>query len=263
MNPSMSSRALTFLIVLAAPAAPLPAQSPGDRAVIEAERDSLTAVTDSAALRRLEAATIDVAKQRRDDPLIHVRLGFIAYRLGEVTGGKSHYDDAAGEFEWAAELRADWPYAWYGLGLSELAVGESSVIAIENIRQMLGQDYLSKAARAFAHATEVDPSFAFAVVDLANTALTQRIKPRLDVALTAVRLAAASPAGFRAYLAVGGDSGVGLLELARTYYFARRAPDGWGAYLAGARAATSAPALTLYRLDLSWIADSVELAAFD
>jgi len=284
----MSSRALTFLIVLAAPAAPLPAQSPGDRAVIEAERDSLTAVTDSAALRRLEAATIDVAKQRRDDPLIHVRLGFIAYRLGEVTGGKSHYDDAAGEFEWAAELRADWPYAWYGLGLSELAVGESSVIAIENIRQMLGQDYLSKAARAFAHATEVDPSFAFAVVDLANTALTQRIKPRLDVALTAVRLAAASPAGrhadvqlvrgrvereageadsalagFRAYLAVGGDSGVGLLELARTYYFARRAPDGWGAYLAGARAATSAPALTLYRLDLSWIADSVELAAFD
>ena len=288
MNPSMSSRALPFLVVLAATAAPLPAQSPGDRAVIEALRDSLTTVTDSAALRRVEAATIDVAKQRRDDPLIHVRLGFIAYRLGEVTGGKSHYDDAAGEFEWAAELRADWPYPWYGLGLSELAVGESSVIAIENIRQMLGKDYLSKAARAFAHATEVDPSFAFAVVDLANTALTQRVKPRLDVALTAVRLAAGSRAGrhadvqlvrgrvereagevdsalagFRAYLAVGGDSGVGLLELARTYYFARRAPDGWGAYLAGARAATSALALTLYRSDLSWIADSVELTAFD
>src|SRR5258708_22205712 len=60
---------------------------------------------------------------------------------------------------------------------------------------MLGKDYLSKAARAFAHATEVDPSFAFAVVDLANTALTQRIKPRLDVALSAVRLAAGAPAG--------------------------------------------------------------------
>jgi GWxTD domain-containing protein len=56
---------------------------------------------------------------------------------------------------------------------------------------------------------------------------------------------------------------VGLLELARTYYFARRAPEGWGTYLAGARAATSAPALTLYRSDLSWIADSVDLARFD
>ncbi len=278
---------LPLLTLAAATAMRLPAQSPGDRAGIEALRDSLATVTDSAGLGRLEAATIVIARQRRDDPLVHLRLGFIAYRLGELTV-KSHYDDAAGEFEWTAELRPDWPYAWYGLGLAELALGESSVLAIENLRQMLGKDYLSKAARAFARATEVDPSFAFAVVDLANTALTQRIKPRLDVALSAVRLAAASPAGrhadvqlvrgrvereageadsalagFRAFLAVGGDSGVGLLELARTFYFARRPTDAWTAYFAGARAATSAGALTLYRADLSWIADSVDLAAFD
>jgi len=282
-------RALTSTLILAAlVAAPLAAQSPADRAGIAALRDSLGAVRDSVALRQLEAATIAIARQERDDPLLHLRLGFIGYRLGELTGGKSHYDDAAGEFEWAAELRPDWPFPWYGLGLAELAVGENSVLAIENLRQMLGKDYLSKAARAFARATEVDPSFASAVVDLANTALTQRIKPRLDVALSAVRLAAASPAGrhaevqlvrgrvereageadsalagFRGYLAVGGDSGVGLLELARTYYFAHRAPEGWRAYFAGARAATSAPALTLYRNDLSWIADSAELVAFD
>ncbi len=290
MQPSMS-RALLSLLVLAGGAAippALSAQSPADRAAIEALRDSLGTVQDSAALRGLEAATIAVAKQRRDDPLVHLRLGFIGYRLGDLTTGKSHYDDAAGEFEWAAELRPDWPYPWYGLGLAELALGESSVLAVENLRQMLGKDYLSKAARAFARATEVDPSFSSAVVDLANTALTQRIRPRLEVALTALRLAAASPAGrhaevqlvrgrvereageadsalaaFQAYLAVGGDSGVGLLELARTYYFARRAPDGWRAYFSGARAATSAPALTLYRADLSWIGDSAELAAFD
>lgn len=284
-NESQMRRALLFLITLALP---LAAQSPGDRATIAALRDSLGTVRDTVALRQLEAATIGIARQLRDDPLLHLRLGFIAYRIGELTGGKSHYDDAAGEFEWAAELRPDWPYPWYGLGLAELAVGESSVLAIENLRQMLGKDYLSKAARAFAHATEVDPSFASAVVDLANTALTQRIKPRLDVALSAVRLAAASPAGrhadvqlvrgrvereageadsalagFRGYLAVGGDSGVGLLELARTYYSAHRAPEGWRTYFAGARAATSAAALTLYRIDLSWIADSAELVAFD
>ncbi|HMJ59487.1 MAG TPA: GWxTD domain-containing protein [Gemmatimonadales bacterium] len=282
------SRALLALLTLAAATATrLPAQSPADRAGIEALRDSLSSVTDSASLGRLEAATMVIARQRRDDPLVHLRLGFIAYRLGELTV-KSHYDDAAGEFEWAAELQPDWPYPWYGLGLAELALGESSVLALENLRQMLGKDYLSKAARAFARATEVDPSFAFAVVDLANTALTQRIKPRLDVALSAVRLAAGSPAGrhadvqlvrgrvereageadsaiagFRAFLAVGGDSGVGLLEIARTFYFARRRTDAWTAYFAGARAATSAGALTLYRSDLSWIADSVELAAFD
>jgi GWxTD domain-containing protein len=263
-------------------------QAPAERADLEALRDSLAAVQDTVALNRLEAATIAVAKQNRNDPVIHLRLGFLAYRLGEITKEKSHYDAAAGEFEWAAELRPGWPYPWYGLGLAELAVGEHASLAIENIRQMLGKDYLSKAAKAFARATEADPSFASAVVDLANTALTQRIHPRLAVALEAVRLSAAGPAGrhaevqlvrgrvereagegdsaivaFRAFLSVGGDSGIGLLELARSFYFARRAPQGWAAYFAGARATTSAPALTLYRSDLSWIADSAELTAFD
>jgi tetratricopeptide (TPR) repeat protein len=255
-------------------------QSPADRATLESLRDSLSVVTDTTALHHLEATTMQFARARRDDPLVHLRLGFIGYRLGELTRTKSHYDDAAGEFEWAAELRPDWPYPWYGLGLAELAIGEYASIALENIRQMLGKDYLSKAARAFARATEADPSFASAVVDLANTALTQRIRPRLEVALSAVRLAAAGPAGrhaevqlvrgrvereagegdsalvaFNAYLAAGGDSGIGLLELARTQYFAGRPAQGALAYFTGARAATSAPALTLYRLDLSWIAD--------
>jgi GWxTD domain-containing protein len=264
------------------------AQSPADRATLESLRDSLGQIQDTVALHRLEAAAIEVAKQRRDDPMTHLRLGFIAYRQGELTKIKSHYDDAAGEFEWAAELRPDWPYPWYGLGLAELALGEHSSIAIENIRQMLGKDYLTKAAKAFARATEVDPSFASAVIDLANTALSQRIRPRLEVALSAVRLAAGGPAGrhadvqlvrgrvereageadsalsaFQAYLAVGGDSGVGLLELARTMYFAGRPAQGWAAYFAGAHAATSATALTQYRLDLSWIADSADLTAFD
>src|SRR5437899_1531938 len=181
---------MALLLVLAALA-----QSPADRVAIESLRDSLALVTDSVALARVEATTIELAKQHRDDPLVHVRLGFIADRLGDLTKNKSHYDDAAGEFEWAGELRPEWPYPWYGLGLSELAVGENSVMAIENIRQMLGKDYLSKAAKAFARPTVADPSFASAVVDLANTALTQRIRPRLDVALNAVRLAAASTPG--------------------------------------------------------------------
>ena len=274
---------MAVLLVLAALA-----QAPADRANLEALRDSLSLLKDSIALTRLEASTIAVAKQNRDDPLIHLRLGFIAYRLGELTNDKSHYDDAAGEFEWAGELRPEWPYPWYGQGLSELAIGEAGAIAIENLRQMLGKDYLSNAAKAFARATEADPSFASAVVDLANTALTQRIRPRLEVALSAVRMAAASSAGrhpdvqlvrgrvereagetdsalvaFRAYVDLAGDSGIGFLETARTSYLARRPADGWAAYFNGARVARSPAAVALYRADLSWIADSAELMAFD
>ncbi len=281
----------SLFVLLALPvslALRLTAQSPTERAAIEALRDSLARVTDSLSLKRLEAAMIQVAKQHRDDPLVHVRLGFIAHRLGETANTKSHYDDAAGEFEWAAELRPDWPYPWYGLGLAELAQGEHAVLAIENLRQQLGKDYLSKAARALARATQADPSFAQASIDLANAALAQRIQPRLEVALQAVRLAAASPAGgnaqiqlargrverevgeadsalaaFQAYLGVGGDSGLGLLELARSYYYAQRPTDGWRTYFAGARLARSPEALALYRADLGVVAHPDELAPFD
>lgn len=289
MRPSVPARALVIaMISVGLATSSLAAQEPDARAALERLRDSLAGVTDSLALRRLEAATIEIAKRDRDDPLIHLRLGFIAYRLGEIAKAKGHYDDAAGEFEWASELRPAWPYPWYGLGLSELAQGEHSAIAIENLKQQLGLDYLSKAARAFARATQADPSFAFAAIDLATTALAQRIHPRLQVALQAVRLAAASPAGgnpavqlvrgrverevgeadsglaaFRAYLAVGGDSGVGLFELARTQFFANQPAAAGSSYYAGARAATSAAAQALYRQDVSYLADSSELREFD
>ncbi|HKC48876.1 MAG TPA: hypothetical protein VKB63_14835 [Gemmatimonadales bacterium] len=263
-------------------------QAQAERADLERLRDSLGTAVDSLSLKRLEAATIEVAKHDRDNPLIHLRLGFIAYRLGEIAKSKPHYDDAAGEFEWASDLKPDWPYPWYGLGMSELAQGENSSIAIENLRQQLGLDYLSKAARAFAHATQVDPSFAFAAVDLVNAALTQRIRPRLEVALQSIRLAAASPAGtnaavqlargrveremgevdsalagFRAFLAVGGDSGIGLFELARTQFFANQPRAAESSYYAGARIAAGAAARALYRADVVLLADSATIRDFD
>jgi tetratricopeptide (TPR) repeat protein len=273
--------------VLAAPAATF-AQSASQRADIQQFRDSLSHVADSAVLKALEAAQIEIAKQNRDDPMIHIRLGFIAYRLGEVTGNKGRYDDAAGEFEWAGELAPDWPVPWYGLGLSELALGEHWWIALENLRQILQKDYLSKAAQAFARAAEADPTFVDAVVDLAATALQQRIAPRLDVALTAVRQAAASEGGrdprvqlargrierevgeadsarvaFERYLTVGGDSVVGLLELARSLFFLHRNADAERTYYSGAALARTAGGVELYRSDLEWIAQPEELAAWD
>ncbi len=279
---------LLFAFLSVSPTVRLSSQDPADRRALEVLRDSLAAVTDSNALLRLEARTIEVAKRDRDNALLHLRLGFVAYRLGELADSKKHYDDAAGEFEWASELQPGWPYPWYGLGLAELAQGEHAVIAIENLRQQLGKDYLSKAAVAFARAVQTDPAFARATIDLATTALTQRIHARLQVVLEAVRLAAVSPAGrdpgvqlargrverevgeadsailgFQTYLAVGGDSGVGLYELARTFYWARRPADGGRAYFAGARTGASADAFALYHRDLGYVADTAELAAFD
>src|SRR5436309_1066457 len=147
---------------------------------------------------------------------------------------------------------------------------------------------MSRAAQAFARATQVDPSFAEAAMDVANTALSQRIQPRLQVALDAVRLAAASPAGrtagvqlargrveraagnadsalaaFQAYLTIGGDSGLGLLEEARTLYFGHRPAEGYRAYVAGAQASATPAAVALYREDLAWIASPGERATFD
>src|SRR5260370_22268932 len=102
---------MALLLVLAALA-----QSPADRVAIESLRDSLGLVTDSVALARLEATTIELAKQHRDDPLLHLRLGFIAGRLGDLTNNKSHYDDAAGEFAWGGEPRPRGSFPSYGLG---------------------------------------------------------------------------------------------------------------------------------------------------
>jgi GWxTD domain-containing protein len=264
------------------------AQTPAQRESIEAFRDSIAAVEDSVALRELESAMIDVAREDRDNALLHVKLGFLAYRLGEVTGAKRHFDDAGSEFEWAVDLEPEWPYSWYGLGVAELAMGEASMIAIENIRQILGLDYLSKAARAFSEAARADPAFGLAVVDLVETAMQQRIRPRVELALGAVREAARTSAAdlpevqlargriertvgegdsalvaFRQFLDLGGDSGIGYLEVSRTLYYVNRPQEAESTYYAGAPLARTPEALSLTRHDLSWVATEEELAQFD
>ncbi len=220
--------------------------------------------------------------------MLHLELGFVAQRLGELTAGRQHYDDAASEFEWATELQPAWPYPWYGLGLAELAIGESQGQALETLKQMLGKDYLSRAANAFGRAARTDPAFARAVIDLARTAMRQRVRARLNVALDALREAAATAAAgsgelqlargrvereageddsalvaFQRYMDVGGDSGVGMLESARTYFYAGKAQPGVTTYYASARGALSSDALAMHRSDLAWIATPAELQAFD
>ena len=286
----LAPRLVLCAALLAAAAGPsrLAAQDPAGRARLDSLAAAFATVSDSATLLAMEAERIEVAKQNRDDPMIHLELGILACRIGEVTVGTKHYDDAAGEFEWASDLRPDWPTPWYWLGRSELAIGEARFMALESLREALGLDALSKAARAFARAAAVDPSYSRALVDLANTALRQRIAPRLDVAQRALRLAAGTPAGrdpdvllargrveleleaddsalaaFRLYVAVGGDSALGGLEIARTLALLGQRDSAVGEYFAALRGSPGPVARAMLRGDLAWIATPADLKTFD
>jgi len=287
-RPRPARLAATLALALAGAAAPASGQTPDERVRLDSIRAGFAEVTDSSLLIARERERIAVARVDRDDPFIHMELGYLSYRLGELTAVKKRYEDAASEFQWAADLRPGWPYAWYWLGMAELGTGEADVILVENLRQVLGQDALSIAATAFARALEADPAFTAALVDLAGTALRQRISPRLLVAQRALRAAATLPAAraapvllmrgrierrlgaqdsalvaLRDYLAAGGDTAVGLLEIARAHAALSRRDSALAAYHAGAARAVGDSARRGYRADLRWIASGDELAAFD
>lgn len=276
---------LVGALALALGATAAQAQSPEQRAELEQYRDSIGAVEDTLALMALERRTMERARQNRDDALLHLRLGFLAIQLGD-RGSKPHYDDAASEFQWATELRPDWPYAWFGLGLAEQGVGDSQVSIVRGLQNMMGKDALSRSALAFAKSAAVDPAFDQGLVSLAEGALRQRINIKLDLALEALRVADTTAAGalplvqlyrgrveraagdleysrdaFRKYLNTGHNRSLAELELARTEFLLGRL-DATREYLAGA-ATDDSVTVTNYRYDLSLIASDSELKAFD
>ncbi|HEY8259201.1 MAG TPA: GWxTD domain-containing protein [Gemmatimonadales bacterium] len=261
------------------------AQTPDDRAALERFRDSLAATADTNGLLDLEKRMIAVAKTDRNNAAHHLRLGFLSLRIGEL-GGQSHYDDAASEFQWAIDLQPTWPYAWYGMGLAEYGVGDSQISFVTGLKTMLGKDALTRSAVAFARSAEVDPGFVRGLVDLANTALRQRVNIKLGVALEALRRAGATPAredpevmlargrverevgdgdsalvAFRGYLERGVNRGLGELEVARTLFLLGRF-DGTPPYFEGAESDDSVT-VAAYRGDLAIIASDSVLREFD
>ncbi len=263
----------------------LEAQSPEDRVELERFRDSIAATVDSMGLLALERRMIDSAKIDRSNGMIHLKLGFLSVRLGDL-GGRDHYDDAASEFQWAIDLQPSWPYAWYGMGLAEYGVGDSQVSFVTGLKTMLGKDALTRSAVAFAKSAEIDPAFVRGLVDLANTALRQRVNIKLGVALEALRRAGPTTAGsdpqvllargrverevgdgdsavvaFKGYLQRGSNRALGLLEVARTLLLLGRY-DGLEPYFEGAVLDDSV-SVSGYRADLVPIATDSVLGEFD
>jgi GWxTD domain-containing protein len=278
-------RAILPTLALLAVAPRLSAQTPDQRLQLERFRDSVGTTIDSVGLLALERHMIDKTKADRNNALSHLELGFLSLRLGEL-GGQSHYEDAASEFQWAIDLKPDWPYSWYGMGLAEYGVGDSQVSFVTGIKTMLGKDALTRSAAAFAKSAEVDPGFDRGLVELANTALRQRVNIKLGVALDALRRAASTPSArhtdvllargrverevgdgdsalvaFQGYLQEGGSQGLGQLEVARTLFLLGRF-DGTGPYYEGAASDDSA-SIAGYRADLATIAPDSVLREFD
>lgn len=274
-----------LLALLGAVAPRAAAQTPEQRSEIERFRDSLAATSDSVGLLALEKRMIEQAKADRNDAMVHTKLGFLSLRLGEL-GGQSHYEDAASEFQWVIDLQPQWPYGHYGMGFAEYGVGDSQISFVTGIKTMLGKDALTRSAMAFARSAQVDPSFDKGLVDLANTALRQRVNIKLDVALQALRQAAATSAAshpevllargrverevgdgdsalaaLRGYLATGPNRALGLLEVARTMFLLGRF-DGSQSYYEGA-AIDDSVAVAGYRSDLAAIASDSVLNEFD
>ena len=215
--------------------------------------------------------------RRAATPMAHLKLGFLSLRLGEL-GGQSHYEDAASEFQWAIDLQPTWPYGYYGMGFAEYGVGDSQISFVTGIKTMLGKDALTRSAMAFAKSAEVDPSFDQGLVDLANTALRQRVNIKLGVALRrapagrhhrrrpriprccsravgwSARWATATPPWppSRAIWTRGPIESLGLLEVARTMFLLGRF-DGVAPYFEGA-ASDDSVTVAGYRGDLVTIA---------
>lgn len=276
--------ALVVLAMLGSSAL-LHAQSPEARRALQAFRDSLDQVGDSTSLLRLEQELINKAKADRNNAMLHMQLGFVAVRIGDL-GSKRRYDDGAGEFEWATELEPTWPWAWYGLGVAEDRVGDSEISVVQGLQAMFGKDHLSRAANAYARSVQADPSFDRGLIELASTALRQRINIKTTIAREALRLAATTTAAanpevllwrgrverevgdidsalvaFKGYLEKGGHPGLGQLEVARTE-FLHGSLDGQKAYYAGA-AVDDALSVDGYRGDLGLIANDSALAEFN
>jgi GWxTD domain-containing protein len=282
--PRWTAAAAVLLALGGAPSSRLAAQSAEQRRALDAFRDSLGLTTDTLGLQLQETSLLEQTRRGRRDPFLHLRLGHLSLRQGEL-GGTSHFDDAASEFKYASELAPQFPYAWFGLGQAEFALGSRSGGGRDS-RPDLVRDALSRASLAFARAVVLEPGLAPRLEEMARRATRARAPERAQVIRDALRRAAreARPpqlgrillalgrtqrelgdsgalASFEAYLASGDNRALAEIELGRTLLL-RGDLSGQAAYLEGA-ASDDPVVVAECRGDLAPLASDGELADFD
>lgn len=273
------------LLSLCLAASSLSAQTPEQRRALDAYRDSLAMVTDSSLLVHEETRLLGEVRRNRNDAYLHLRLGQLALRQAELSGA-SHYDDAASEFKSSTELAPQWPYAWYGLGLAEYALGTRGEVQ-ENGRGLLTRGAWMRATEAFGRAAALESAIAPRLEELARQALRARAPERAtrirDALSRGAREARGGPRESRLLLALGRvqreigdtaaratflaqiqtreDRGVGLVELGRTKLLAGDL-TGASDYLEGLTS-DEPGAVAEARNDFLTLASDAELADFD
>jgi tetratricopeptide (TPR) repeat protein len=268
----------TFATLLLA-SVTLAAQTPADRAAMDAFRDTLGNTGNLEALKELDRGKLP-------GPLGLVRAGLIDLRRGELGGGRGAYDEAVMTIEEALARQGDWPYAWYALGLVRFGMWNRRFVVKET--RFLGQgiSYRRGAMDAFAKAIEKDPTFVPAadalaglVTAMGHRLLSQDFLPPLQAASTVAGMPPEVWLGiFRldfgggrydkaledlgGYLRLGGDSGMARVEQARALFALDRQDKAVKTYFEGL-GQSGETGRAAYRADLAWVATDWELAQLD
>lgn len=251
-------------LVLLTLASPVQAQGPDDSAL----RELAQADTTSPAARYLLA-------------------GFAELRAGSQAPERNHLDAALAAFCRAAESRAGWWMVWYGIGRAQLALEDGHFPVRPAACHTEGASYIQDAGIAFARALTRDSSRTEAALGLLEALEKDRRWGLGTVARDAFRRFATSgvpqPARIlliravlerdggdrdlvipllEGYLAAGGDSGIGLIQLARERYRIGD-PSANATYWAGVDRVRTGEAMALLRTQLAQIAAPGEMAPWD
>ncbi len=175
-------------------AAPLAAQG-GSPPALQEVRQNVGLVGNADSLRHMEQLAIAVVRTRRDDPTLHLHLGFLALRLGEVTGEMQHYEDAYDEFGTTVTLKPGWWIAWYGQALAQLGAQAADIGLFAAFRKLTGVDPELEAATKLATSAGIDSLHAEGLVHFGRDALAKREPRLLGVAREALRQTSGGPAG--------------------------------------------------------------------
>lgn len=229
------------------------AQSPAQRAELDALRDSLARITDAsalpAALRELRSASwpsyyatgrVQLGRPNQS-AMQRLRMGLTYLRLAHLR--VRHATEAAMvDFSEAARLQPDWPYAWWLRGEAELSRGDTTASTLGRLTAVFKSDPYRRASGFFQRALDVDAGFVPAAVGLVKAEANPTLNdPRPHIILDAVRRADTTDArsdpsfllwwgraerafgsadsallAFRLYVKQGGDPALGLAEYKHT-----------------------------------------------